>query len=257
MVDSSELESALKDAADNSGVRPRFYKLLLESDVFTLGVVSHSGRLSLLTYFRGRRQTAPFFTSYDIVTPPPVELPGSPTLQIMRVRFTKFAEMTDGLALEMNPNATVGREFSADEVRCLLRDGTIHDGYRDLDIPCEGLSVQLRRLNVPLPELEHALTTLLSGRMEVLKAYLVETERVRANEIRCSLMFVAHAPASDELSLGVSTVFSDSYDYALPVDLCFDEGDKEVVSQLERIGAIPFYISKNETDATKPFSHRD
>jgi hypothetical protein len=146
-----------------------------------------------------------------------------------------------GLYLHINPGSTFNLEVTPEHIASLLRDETIHNGTRAPDVPPEGAYIQLKKLNISLPALEAALMTIFREVHEVRCAFLVEAERTRQGECVRTLMMIAESAPSKWLEKAVSTVFWDVYDNALPVDICFDEGDKDFVNTLKRIGAQPFY----------------
>ena len=135
------------------------------------------------------------------------------------------------------------RDFTPEEIAWLLKDETVHYGTRASEVGPAGSDIQLRALDVPHPELEAALTHVFSN-YSVDCAFLVEAERLRNGAVARTLMMVAEAEPSTALTNDVSTVFSDVYDRRLPVDLCFDEGHRDFVATLKRIGARPFYVRR-------------
>ncbi|WP_158621179.1 SseB family protein [Dyella dinghuensis] len=240
----NELERLFVQAFLDQGIRPAFYHLLMQSDVCVITAAPLRSELPEIVSFRrdDGAVVVPFFTSLnalalndhrgaeDFCVPP-----------VTRMHTRTLLERVSGHYLHINPGSAFNLEVAPEHVASLLRDETIHYGTRAPEVPPDGAYIQIRKLNVSLPALEAALVTVFREVYEVRYAFLVEAERTRQGERMRTLMMIAESVPSEWLEKAVSTVFSDVYDHALPVDICFDEGDKDFVNTLKRIGAQPFY----------------
>ena len=240
----NELERLFVRAFNDPGSRPAFYRLLMHSDVWVITTDPLRSELRDIVSFRrdDDELVVPFFTSPNaLALNDHKDLNSSGSPPVTRMPARALMEWTRGQCLHINPGSTFNREFTPEQIAYLLKDETIHNGTRTPNIPSEGVDIQLKKLNISLPLLETALMAVFREVPEVRCAFLVEAERPRHGQRVRTLMMIAEAAPSDWLENAVSTVFSDVYDNALPVDVCFDEGDKDFVHTLKRIGAHPFY----------------
>jgi SseB protein N-terminal domain len=244
-MESSDLETLFIGAFTNPGLRPSFYRLLMHSDLWVL-TADQPGTPSpsIVSFIRDDgAQVVPCFTSEGALgLNEPVPLSGYAPPRAVRIPSRTLMQMTQGLYLHLNPRSDFSRDFTPEEIGWLLKDEAIHYGTRRPEVAPAGTDIQLRKLAVSQPELEAALIEVFRRAPEVGCAFLVEAERVRGGELVRTMMMVAEAKPSAVLTNAVSTIFSDVYDFSLPVDLCFDEGDKDFVSTLLRVGAKPFFV---------------
>lgn len=252
------LDVALLRAAADPGARPAFYELLMRSEIFALVAPStEAAQPSFVskTHEDGT-QTISIFTSQDaLVRAIGASHPPASMLSAVKMHARELMEITQGAHLQLNPQSTYGCSFTPKDIASLLKDGTIHNGMRVPQALGSGIDIPLVKLNVWIPAVVLGLRTVFSNSLEVTLAYLVETVRPGEAEMMRRLMMVALAPPSTQLTRGVSTLFSEVYNGSLPVDLCFDRGDKGLVKNLQRIGAIPFYDKGRITDSTTRTQH--
>ena len=255
------LDVALLQAAADPGARPAFYELLMRSEIFAL-VVTQAGeaRPSFVSIAReDGTQAISIFTSQEAL----FRLPGTMqthahALSVVKIQTRELMEITRGAHLKLNPQSTYGCNFTPKDITSLLKDGTIHNGVRAPQGLGLGIDIQLVKLNVWIPAVALGLRTVFSQSPEVALAYLVEAERPSEAGMTRRLMMVALAPPAHRLTKGVSTLFSEVYRGSLPVDLCFDSGDKGFVKTLQRIAARPFYDRNGSawiTDGTTTTQH--
>ena len=238
------LDVALLRAAADPGARPAFYELLMRSDVFALvAPQTETAQPSFVSMARKDGiQAISIFSSQDaLLRAMDTSHAHASMPSAIKMHARDLMEITKGAHLQLNPMSTYGCSFTPKDTASLLKEGTIHNGVRVPQSLGAGVDIQLLKLNVSLPAIVLGLTTVFSSFPEVALAYLVEAERPSETGMMRRLMMVALAPPSPRLTKGVSTLFSEVYDGSLPVDLCFDSGDKGFVKTLQRIGASPFY----------------
>ena len=247
------LDVALLRAAADPGARLAFYELLMRSEIFTLVAPStEAAQPSFVSRTQeDGTQAISIFTSEDALfralgtSHSQASMPSA-----IKMHARELMEITQGAHLELNPQSTYGCSFTPKEIASLLKDGTIHNGVRIPQGLGLGIDIQLVKLNVWIPAVVLGLRTVFSQSLEVALAYLVEAERPGEAGMTRRLMMVALAPPSQRLTKGVSTLFSEVYHGKLPIDLCFDSGDKGFVKTLQRIGAAPFYDRDGTTQVT-------
>jgi hypothetical protein len=245
VLECEDLEALFVQAFTDPGVRPAFYRALLAGHLWVFVVPSFDpSNASIVSYIRSDgAQVVPCFTSKSATS-----LYGSidagsvrdPKVSCMPSRA--LMERTKGLYLHFNPRSEMSRDFSPGEIDMLLKRGTIHSGPQSSEVVPAGTDIQLTRLNVSIPDLENALRVAFARMPEVASAYLVEAERMRAGQLKSGLLMVAFAPPSALITNAVSTIFSDVYAGTLPVDFCFDSGERGFVEALQSIRAVPFYL---------------
>lgn len=171
----NELETALQAAAADPGQRPRFYQVLLASDVFVLGLANPpadggqlpaGAQVSLAHWqMQDGTQVIPFFTSLEILQQT-ISEPQSYLALNARALF----EITAGMALILNPNQPFGKHFTPTEIAALL-DGSL---FRPPDQYTfeEETRVLLGQPSEYPDALVAALSSLFETRPEVRAAYL-------------------------------------------------------------------------------------
>lgn len=241
----NNLEDALASATKEPGLRPAFYKLLMQSSVLILMAQgSDQEQSEMFTWMTDQgEQVAPCFTSPSAIKrfPPIILSPNIGKVTVFRIPVRTLMKQTTGLHFHLNPESEYDLFIYPEDVAILLKDETLHGGVQRPETLPSGLLLQLNKLTSPMPDLERALSALFRTLADVQIAYLVETQRVRKGRLAPVLMLVAHAKPTRELINAVSTVFSEVYKGLLPVDLCFDDGNQDFVETLKRTQAKPFY----------------
>jgi hypothetical protein len=126
----NELEHALAQATRDPAARPRFYQLLMESQLFVL-VAPHAGppgertlkpseNLPLISWKKGEQNIIPMFTSLPLLQQiarqtgqelPFFALKGQDLFKVLA---------TGPLPAVLNPNCPVGKEFFVEEMRDIV-----------------------------------------------------------------------------------------------------------------------------------------
>jgi hypothetical protein len=178
MQEESALEHMLRDAWHEPGLRPAFYKRLLESEVLVpiqaggeqrrSRVIGAGDTLQVITLVRKDRVgVIPFFTSA-----PRLFDDAAATGQCVRMIVRELFESRPDMHFHLNPFSRYGREFSPADVRCLLETGGIastdpvvigYDGEPDLRAPSQ-----------PPTEILSALRVAFARNFDVRAAYIAE-----------------------------------------------------------------------------------
>jgi hypothetical protein len=153
---------------------------------------------------------------------------------------TQVLKSSWGQYVRLNPRSLYGCVLTPKHIELLLCGKPV-SANSPLETISAGTDIEFKELRMPLPALEARLIKVFDDFGGVTCAYLVVAERLRERAPFQTLMMVAEATPCGLLENAVSTVFSDVYDNALPVDVSFDEGDKGFVDILKRVGARPFY----------------
>lgn len=174
---SNELEKVLLQAAHDPAARPRFYQLLLESDLFVLvppNTAPHGQRtlekdeqVPLVSWKKGDQDIIPMFTSLPLLEET-IKNSGQ-ALDYLAMRGKDLLGMLGGGTIPalLNPNSPAGKEFFVEEMRNLA-NGKFFE-------PAKPEIVQKERkilLGQPV-EYPHEL-------VEVLKRYLSSQPQVEA-----------------------------------------------------------------------------
>ncbi|TWG92872.1 type III secretion system (T3SS) SseB-like protein [Luteimonas sp. J16] len=209
------LDDALARAAQDPGARPAFYRLLLESEVYAIGLVPAPGSedpdpgLSIAHFAReGGDRFIPFFSSAEALQP----LLDEETRAVALPARQLFG-MTRGNTLVLNPTSTTGKEFLPAEIDALLgvapvvRERTVGEQARVLlGQPAE------------YPEaLVSGLSSLLAGHAPVAAAYLCLMQQPDGS---ASLVVgIEGEGALDAVMQEVGMVAADTVPQGMPVDL--------------------------------------
>jgi len=118
-----QLDSLLKEAAHDPGIRPAFYMQLLNSVIFTLGEVAHAGKnLSLIQKQTSTgRMYIPIFTARNHI----YSLQGSTCQEgILGLYGSTVFEIAKDLncSIIINYGQHYGKEFSIEEIHALLTE---------------------------------------------------------------------------------------------------------------------------------------
>ena len=243
-MESSELETLFVRAFSEPALRPAFLRLLMRSEVLALTVLQPDEfNRAIVTYRRKDGALAvPVFTSEQAHA-----MSGSEALSNIEMPVATSIMTRDlmtsmhGYHVHLNPGGTFSRNFSPEEAAWLLNQKSLEFGVDDPSVLTKDMGVRLKNLDVSLPRVEAALARAFLATPEVVRAFLVEVDRMRQGSLERTLMVVVQAPPSAPLTNAVRTIFGETYDHLLLVDLCFDEGDKGALQTLARIAARPFY----------------
>lgn len=241
---SDALEALFVRAFAEPALRPAFLRLLMRSELLALTALQRGERdRSIVAYRRHDGALAvPAFTSDQAHSvSESLSLPGIGAPVTIWIATRVLMASTRGMHIHINPGGTFSRNFSPDEIAWLLSQEPLQFGTPDPLVLAKSMDIQLKKLDVSLPLVEAALARAFLAAPEVTRAFLVEVERIRRGCLERTLMMVAQAPPSASLTSVVSAIFDEVYDHVLLVDLCFDEGDKELVQTLAEVGAKPFY----------------
>lgn len=126
----NRLEEALRLAADEPAHRPRFYELLLNSEIYILGTAGESaaeGRVNLETGSKVQIKNwekqdgspvIPFFSSLEVLQK---SIQSEESYMALPAR--SLFEITLGATLVLNPKSDYGKEFLPNEIEQLLSTG--------------------------------------------------------------------------------------------------------------------------------------
>ncbi|MCK5902640.1 MAG: enhanced serine sensitivity protein SseB C-terminal domain-containing protein [Cocleimonas sp.] len=177
MLPSNPLEQALFTSASDETQTPKFYDLLLESNIYILGSVSNKEEetfeinddqeFDIQHWEKDEDQSPiiPFFTSLQALQQAIPE--DSPYLEIPAIAFL---EMTMGVPLVLNPNSDYGLEFDADDVVILLGMNTDEVKTGEFDGDEDGMT--LGKLDNLPPNLSNAMKTAFANFPEIDTAYM-------------------------------------------------------------------------------------
>ena len=177
LLPSNPLEKALFNSASDEAQAPKFYELLMESNIFLLGTAAKTsdGTFHLdddqefdIHHWEKEDDASPiipFFTSLQTLQQ---AIPDdSPYLEMPTA---VFFEMTQGVSLVLNPNTDYGLELDADDVTILL-NSHVDEPVEEYDFdPDEEMS--LGKLKSFPQGLCQALTNAFSNHPEIEHAYL-------------------------------------------------------------------------------------
>jgi len=173
------LERMVRDAWHEPGLRPTFYRRLLDSDVLVpvqpcpehvaTGVIGAGARLNVITLVRqtDRVGVIPFFTSPERV------FEGYPAGErCVQMRVRELFEARRDMHFHLNPFSKYGREFFPHEVSWLLSSGGIAP-LEQIELEgTEALSLRTpRQITEPVVS---ALRVLYARNFDVLAAYFAE-----------------------------------------------------------------------------------
>jgi hypothetical protein len=123
----NELEQALVQAAQDPAARPRFYELLLESQLFVLvppntgphgeRMLQKSENVPIMSWKKGEQDMIPMFTSLSLLQQT-IGKTGSAVDYLALKGKDLFGLLAAGpLSAVLNPNCPVGKEFFVEEMR--------------------------------------------------------------------------------------------------------------------------------------------
>ncbi|RTZ67802.1 MAG: hypothetical protein DSZ29_00075 [Aquificaceae bacterium] len=177
LLPSNPLEKALFNSASDENQAPKFYELLIQSNIFLLGTVIDKGDGTFnlddnqefdIHHWEKEDDASPiipFFTSLQILQQ---AIPDdSPYLEMPAA---VFFEMTLGVSLVLNPNTDYGLELDADDVSILL-NSDIDERDEDFEFDPE-TEMSLGKLTSFPQQLCKAITNVLSNYPEIETAYL-------------------------------------------------------------------------------------
>jgi hypothetical protein len=178
MKEESALEHMLRDAWQEPGLRPAFYKRLLESEVLVpiqpgsqqrrSRVISAGDTLQVITLIRNDRVgVIPFFTSSDRLFED-----AAATGHCVRMIVRELFESRRDMHFHLNPFSRYGREFPPGDVRSLLNTGDIVSAEPML-VPYED-EPGLRAPALPPTPILSALRVVFSKNVDVDAAYIAE-----------------------------------------------------------------------------------
>lgn len=122
----NKLEKLLIKASKKEALRPKFYSMLLEADVYIIplnrpairnGRAAQGEKLQLMGYTHNDVFFIAFFTSEDRVAEANVGGTG-----ILKLSAKDFFTMTRGSYLVLNPNSSMGKEFFPAEINGLMHE---------------------------------------------------------------------------------------------------------------------------------------
>lgn len=242
------LERSLRNASENPGLRPEFYKRLLDSSVlvmvmrrpeqFGANTVAAGSNLNVITLVKNDGVgVIPFFTSPARV----FEVsPQGETCVCMTVR--ELFESRPDMFFHLNPYSKYGREFSPPEVESLLTTGGIVFPQH-IHIPLEE-NVDLRTPENPPNEILDALQTAFARNLEIRAAYVAELHRKGPDPKNTLLLLLDLTESADEERAlrEAGTVITE---YNAPGMTTFDLGiltrDDSMIMKYFREKARPFY----------------
>ncbi|HIO93669.1 MAG TPA: hypothetical protein EYG68_12645 [Leucothrix mucor] len=177
LLPTNPLEQALFNSASDEAQAPKFYDLLIESNVFILGTVTNKDdgtfnlndnqEFDIQHWEKDEDQSPiiPFFTSLQTLQQAiPDDTP------YLEMPATVFFEMTLGVSLVLNPNTDYGLELDADDVTILL-NSDLDDGEEEYDFDPEN-EMSVGKLKSFPRELCKAMTDVLSNYPQIETAYL-------------------------------------------------------------------------------------
>lgn len=177
LLPTNPLEQALFNSASDEAQAPKFYDLLIESNVFILGTVTNKDdgtfnlndnqEFDIQHWEKDEDQSPiiPFFTSLQTLQQAiPDDTP------YLEMPATVFFEMTLGVSLVLNPNTDYGLELDADDVAILL-NSDLDDGEEEYDFDPEN-EMSVGKLKSFPRELCKAMTDVLSNYPQIETAYL-------------------------------------------------------------------------------------
>lgn len=241
------LERSLRNASENPGLRPEFYKRLLDSSVlvmvkrrpeqFGARTVAAGSNLNVITLVRNDGVgVIPFFTSPARV----FEVsPQGETCVRMTVR--ELFESRQDMFFHLNPYSQYGRGFSPPEVNSLLATGGIVFPQH-IHIPLNE-DVDLRPTENPPIELLDALRAAFARNLEIKAAYLAELRRNTSAPGTLLLLLDLNESADEERALReAGTVITE---FNAPGMTIFDLGilthDDSTIMKYFRERATPFF----------------
>jgi hypothetical protein len=173
--ENTELDIALKLAAEEPANRPDFYKTLLESTIYVIGESNglsgektiHAGEnISILNWEKNDgTPVIAFFSSLDALKTAINE-----QVSFLRLPTKSLFEITLGTTLVLNPTSAYSKEFHPSEIEMLLSDGVNR-------LPIQRVVKQDTNVLLGQPanypsQLIDSLTTFFSKRPNVVSAYL-------------------------------------------------------------------------------------
>lgn len=241
----SELEIALRRAADGPAARPEFYRLLVESKIFVLGksdsasdgdsMISAGAKLAIVNWQRqDGSPVIPFFTSLPALQraieeeEPYVALPAR-----------AFFEITKGASLVLNPKSPYGKEFYPQEISAILSTGTNH--VPEQRVIQKEVNVLLGQPKNYPSEMVSAITLLLAKHSNVKAAYLALMSQPNSTPAESLLVGIEGDGTLDEVIRQVGTVAADTRPAEFPVDLVHVKRGESGLSEYFLSSTQPFY----------------
>lgn len=175
-IPENSLEERLVEASTDPGKRPAFYRELLGSDLFVLGVAGRGGEAKFVAEEGDTIQIAhwssadgrsviPMFSSLQRLTEAITR-----EESYIRLGARALMEMTEGTPIVLNPGSMYGKEFTPSEVKGLL-DGSLFSRTEAYTVE-EAQEVLLGQPSVYPHRLVDALKSLFAGHPQVESAYL-------------------------------------------------------------------------------------
>ena len=239
IADATPLERLLEAATHEAGLRPEFYRHLLDAEVLVpIERELHPGDRApsdSVIYVHcmtrvDRVSVIPFYSSPARVYEAG---PATPKCAVMRVR--ELFALQPEMHFHLNPFSQFGREFPPHEVKALLARGTVV-ATPPHAIPFDTTTRMTQPANLPLGLLD-GLKVLLSRRFQVKAAYVGELHR----RAQTSLLIVLDTEGSiADLLTEMATIADDTRAMSCAVDVCEMPHDDSPIAEFVR-HAQPFY----------------
>lgn len=242
-VAESALEILLFRASTEPGLRPAFYRALLDSVVLAIAARTGSSpaevrageTLDLLTWPRDDGVIVlPFFTSASAVYE---AAPGGATC--VQLTGRELFEMTRGCTLHLNPASVHGREFLPSEVDALLMHGSIQT-VPPVVTP-EGVQVTIGRPEAPPQQMLASLIALYARLATVRVAHLAEVHGMEPGTGSLVIGLGIDSDDPEPVVRDTAAVVADTYAGPQTVDVYCIEDSDEGLSAYFRTAASPFY----------------
>ncbi|MBI5201867.1 MAG: enhanced serine sensitivity protein SseB C-terminal domain-containing protein, partial [Elusimicrobia bacterium] len=173
----NRLETLLRDAFQDPGHRPEFYRLLLAADLFVIGRTDREGpgeyiagpdgeKIAIAGWKRDGKSLVPVFTSLERLS----ESVSQPTAYIQLNGRALLGLLGPHATVLLNPGCSVGKEMPPEEIRSLL-DGSLFTGPKAEKL-APGTSVKISTPKEEPVELVGALRTLFTKHPSVHAAFL-------------------------------------------------------------------------------------
>lgn len=174
---SNELEQVLSEAAKDPAVRPKFYQMLMGSELFVLTppsdnpagprVLEADENVQMISWKKDGQDVIPIFTSLPLLEST-IQSMGSGPVGYLAMRGKALFDVLGGgtISAMLNPNCPAGKEFLVHEMRDMASG-------KFFETPAHVVPKQRRILLGQPAEYPHEL-------MDVLKRYLVTQPQVEA-----------------------------------------------------------------------------
>lgn len=240
----TQLERLLRGATREVGLRPEFYRCLLDADVFvpiepapgqgSHGTIDAGSMLAIKTLARKDGiGVIPFYSSARAV------FEGNPRGEkCVRMRVRELFEARPDMHFHLNPFSEFGREFPPHEVESLLSSGLPHAGAQEIQAE-EGLRYGPAR-NPPLAVLD-SLSVLFSRNDQVESAFAADLFSKGATEPTSLLIAIEASSDHDRILQEAAAVVSEHDQEQVTIDLTLIERDGSDQSAYFFTAAAPFY----------------